>query len=154
MNTEAAVSCLLIRAGRQLYALRLEHVEETMRPLPVRTVAGVPPFVRGVAVIRGLPVPVVDAASVVGSGDAPSLVTRFVALRMAGRGVALAVDEVVGVRRIDRPQLLQLPPLLAGAGDALLSAIGTLDTELFMILRSGHLVPEDVWKAIDAGAAT
>jgi purine-binding chemotaxis protein CheW len=154
VSIEAGELCLLIRARRQLYALRLEHVEETMRPLPMRPIAGVPPFVRGIAVVRGLPVPVVDAASVVGSGEPSSCVTRFVSLAMAGRRVALAVDEVLGLRRIDRTQLSQLPPLLADAGEEVLSAIGTLDTELLMVLRSGHLVPEDAWKTIDAGEAS
>jgi purine-binding chemotaxis protein CheW len=145
---------LVVRAGKQLYALPLEHVEETMRPLAVRTVAGVLPFVRGMAVIRGVPVPVVDATSIVGGNNQPpSHATRFVALKMADRRVALSVDQVLGVRQIGRNQLSDLPPLLAAAGEQVVTAIGTLDSELLMVLQSGKLVPENAWKVIDAGEA-
>lgn len=151
MRPGAADLCLLVRAGEQLYALPLEHVEETMRPLAVRRLAGVPPFVRGLAVVRGVPVPVVDLTSVVGRNEPSSQVMRFVALKLADRRVALAVDEVFGVRQIDRTQLSHVPPLLSAAGEHVVRAIGTLDAELLMVLRSGKLIPEDVWTAIVAG---
>jgi purine-binding chemotaxis protein CheW len=144
---------LLIRAGTQLCALPLEHVDETMRPQPVRAVAGVPPFVRGVAVIRGLPMPVVDAASAIGQAEPSSNGRRFVALKTGDRRVALAVDEVVGVRQINHSCLADVPPLLAGASEHVVSAIGMLDLELLMVLRSGKLVPEATWAAIEAGAS-
>lgn len=143
--------CLLVRVGAQLCALAIEHVDETMRPLPVRAVAGVPSFVRGVAVIRGMPVPVVDAASLLGQPEAASP-ARFVAVKALERRVALAVDEVVGVKRLDPEQLSRLPPLLAAASDQVVAAIGILDTELLMVLRSGKLVPDDARAALDAGA--
>jgi purine-binding chemotaxis protein CheW len=143
---------LLLRAGGQLCALPLAHVDETMRPQPVRAVAGAAPFVRGVAVIRGLPVPVVDAASVLTQAEASSNGTRFVVLETGERRVALAVDEVVGVRRIDHTLLSDVPPLLAVAREDVLAAIATLDSELLMVLRSGKLVPDASWAAIEAGA--
>lgn len=150
MTPEVPELWLLVRAGGQLCALPLEHVDETMRPQPVRAVAGVPPFVRGVAMIRGLPVPVVDAASAIGQVEASSDGTRFVSLKIAERRVALAVDEVIGVRQINHSYLADVPPLLAGTS-ANIVAIGALDSELLMVLRSGKLVPETTWTAIEAG---
>ena len=150
MTTDAGELCLLVRVGRQLCALPLQHIAETMRPQPVREIAGVPRFVRGVAVIRGIPVPVVDAASALCGGEPSSHVTRFVALKTADRRVALAVDQVVGVRQIDRQHLSELPPLLSAASEQAVSAIGTLDGELLMVLRSGKFVPDVVWTAIEA----
>ena len=151
MTDEVRERCLLVRVGTQLCALLLEHVAETMRPQPVRALAGMPPFVRGVAVIRGLPVPVVDAAAVLGEEGVASPATRFVALKAADRRVALAVDRVVGVRQLDRKQLSDLPPLLAAVSERVVSAMGTLDGELLIVLRSGKFVPESVWTAIEAG---
>ena len=57
---------LILLAGDQLCALPVGHVGETMRPLPVETLAGGPPFAPGVSVIRGQPTPVVDLAEVLG----------------------------------------------------------------------------------------
>jgi purine-binding chemotaxis protein CheW len=110
-----------------------------------------PPFVQGVAVIRGMPVPVVTAALLLGENGPSSPATRFVAIKAAGRRVALAVDQVLGIRAIDAKELSGLPPLLAAASEQVVSAIGTLDGELLLVLRSGRFVPEEVWTVIDAG---
>lgn len=142
---------LLVRIASQLCALSLEHVEETMRPLPVRVMPYVPPFVTGLTVLRGEPAPVIDARSFLGERQSPGLVTRFVALRTGRRPVALAVDEVEGVVRIEAARLAQLPLLLTAAAEHVVSAIGLHDTELIMVLRSARLVPDAVWTRIEAG---
>ena len=84
---------LLCRVGDLLCALPLEHVEETMRPMPVEAIAGLPSFVRGLAVVRGAPIPVVDAASLL-SGDTSDATraTRFVTVKTGSRRIALMVD--------------------------------------------------------------
>lgn len=135
---------LLCRIGRQLCGLSLEHVLETMRPLPIDRLVGASGFVVGMAVIRGEPVPVVDGARLLTNAHAgpPS---RFVSLELGERRVALGVDEVLGVRAVER--LRELPPLLAGAPADLVSEIGLLDQELLFVLREARLFseePEDI----------
>jgi purine-binding chemotaxis protein CheW len=138
---------LLARIATQLCALPLELVEEIMRPLPVRTVAGVPDFVAGVTIVRGHAVPVVDGARLLGlsSGDAARLLT----LKAASRRVALAVDEVIGVRAIARDARRELPPLLGRVRADVVSSIGTLDGELMLVLGAVRVVPEALWAEID-----
>ena len=51
---------LVVMVGARACAFPLHHVAETMRPLPIKHVAGTPGFVCGVSVIRGTPTPVVD----------------------------------------------------------------------------------------------
>ncbi len=89
---------VLFRVGACVCAIPVEHVAETMRPLPVERLAGLPPFVLGVSVVRGIPQPVVDAARMLDVATvAPG---RFVALRVGARGVILAVEAVLGVRAL------------------------------------------------------
>jgi purine-binding chemotaxis protein CheW len=140
---------LLCRVGDLLCALPLEHVEETMRPLAVEAIAGVPSFVRGLAVVRGSPIPVVDAASLL-SGDA-SHPTRFVTVKTGSRRIALAVDAVVGVVEIPLGSLDALPVLFQYASLDVISAIGTLDADLLLVLRSTRLIPEELWAVLEAG---
>jgi purine-binding chemotaxis protein CheW len=124
----------------------LEHVIETMRPLPIEQVAGAPSFVRGLAIIRGAPIPVVDAARLLEAEGPPGTeAARFVTLNAGGRQVALVVDAVIGIRSISFESLQQLPPLLKDAGADTISAIGTLDAELLFILRTSRLAPDDSW---------
>ncbi|MCU1383164.1 MAG: chemotaxis protein CheW [Acidobacteria bacterium] len=141
-------SALLCRVRGLLCALPLEHVHETMRPLTIEPIAGVPSFLQGLAVIRGAVVPVIDAALLL-SGEA-SQPTRFVTIKAGHRRIALAVDAVLGIRTIPSASLDALPLLFHDAALDAVSAVGTLDSELMLVLRGARVVPEHVWAAIDA----
>ena len=130
-----------------LCAMPLSHIAETMRPMPITALAGVLPFVLGMAVIRGSAIPVVDVGALLLS-DQPAAPTRFVTLKMHHRQVALAVEEVVGIRAIAAPDLQDLPPLLRSAGAELVSAVGLLDSELLLLLQTARIVPESVWQSL------
>jgi purine-binding chemotaxis protein CheW len=148
-------SCLLCRMGGMLCALPLEHVEETMRPLPVEPLAGVPSFVRGVALVRGIPTPVVDAALLLGSAAShPTQPTRFVTVKAGTRRVALAVGAVLGVVAIPSSLVDALPPLFEHAGLTAIDTIGVLDGELLLVLRHTRLVPDEAWDTIQRGIKT
>jgi hypothetical protein len=69
-----------------------------------------------------------------------------VTLRVAERTVALAVDEVVGVRRIRASD--HLPPLLDGASDVVRS-IETADAGLLWVLQSAMMIPDDAWRVVE-----
>lgn len=137
---------LLCRIDRRLCALPLEHVVETMRPMPVERLSGTPAFVQGVSIIRGVPVPVVDAAALLGARE--SQPSRFVTVRAGGRQVALAVDAVLGVRVIPAESIHDLAPLLHDAGSELIAGLGSLDAELLVALQSARIVPGSVWDAL------
>ena len=139
---------LVVRVQTRVCAVPLEHVVETMRPLPVESVAGMPAFVRGISIIRGVPTPVVDLGAVFG---APSnAFERIVTLRLGDRQVALCVDAVLGVRDLDLSAIHELPPLLRGASQDVLEAIGTLDGQLLTVLRAGWELPDEVWQVLAA----
>ena len=142
---------LLTRARDRLCALPLEHLVETMRPLPVTPLPGAPSFVRGLSLIRGAPVPVVDLGALLGARE-PSESTRFVTVRVGGRRVALAVERVVGIQRLPAV-LTALPPLLAEAAAESVSAIGAADGELLLLLQALRLVPDSVWRQGEARSA-
>jgi purine-binding chemotaxis protein CheW len=142
---------LLCRIGSLIGAVALKDVRETMRPLPIEPLMGMPPFVLGLAIIRGVPAPVVDAGRLVGPSTSPSPIgspspARFVSLKLGERTAALAVDAVLDVCSIPSETLSTMPPLLP-TGDAV-SVIGALDTKLLLVLEVARLVPDSVWIAI------
>jgi purine-binding chemotaxis protein CheW len=104
--------------------------------------------VLGVSVIRGVPVPVVDTAKLLGAGG--TVAQRVVTLKIGERRVALAVDGVVGVRALPAVSLDDVPPLLRDAGDDTLAAIATLDDQLLLVLRGARIIPESLWQSLDA----
>jgi purine-binding chemotaxis protein CheW len=133
-------------------ALLVSRIVETMRPLPVEPLASMPPFVAGLAVIRGTPTPVIDAGALLGE-SAAARPTRFVVVRIGARHVALAVEGVLGVRSLDATALLELPPLLRHASNEIVSALGTLDAELLVVLGDAYLIPPSLWEQLDTARA-
>ncbi|HUG26320.1 MAG TPA: chemotaxis protein CheW [Albitalea sp.] len=144
-NPDLALVC---RVETRLCALPIGHVVEIMRPLPVEPVAGAPHFVQGLAVVRGTPIPVVDAARLLGGSSIRA--ERFLTIMAAGRRIALAVGGVLGVRPLPSASLTELPPLLHDASADVIAAIGLLDAELLLVLRSARLLPDEAWAAVEA----
>jgi purine-binding chemotaxis protein CheW len=133
---------LLCRTGACRYAIPIGHVIETMRVLPIEAIAGAPSYVRGLCVIRGAPVPVVDAGMLL--GNRATQAGRLVAIKAGTRTIALAVETVEGIRAIGPEAGNQLPPLLRDAATATIAAIGTLDAELLFFLHTARIVPDDL----------
>jgi purine-binding chemotaxis protein CheW len=142
---------LLCRVGVRLCALPIEHVVETMRPLPTSALRGAPAFVAGVAIVRGQPVPVLDVSRLLESVASVSPPERFVTVRVGTRCVVLSFDAVLGVRLLDEAAPTDaMPPLLREVGAGVVSAIRALDAELLVVLESARAVPDAVWSALDA----
>jgi chemotaxis signal transduction protein len=62
------------------------------------------------------------------------------------------VDAVLGVRHVEQRRLAELPPVLRESGHDSVSALGTLDRELLLLLERSRLLPDSVWQALDAEA--
>jgi purine-binding chemotaxis protein CheW len=152
----AAGRLLTCRVGRKVCALPLEQVLETMRPLPVEALPGVPAFVRGLSLIRGWPTPVIDARTLLG-GDDQVAPRRYVTLRFAAnherRVAALAVDAVLDVVQLEPRSLGDLPELLKAAQGELVTSLGSLDRELLVVLQHGRIVPDELWQRLEAGGS-
>ncbi|MDB4955005.1 MAG: chemotaxis protein CheW [Myxococcales bacterium] len=138
---------LVTRVGSLVCAFPILHVIETMRPLPIEPVAGVPDFVAGLAIVRGSPVPVVNAAVLLGGVATPG--TRFVIVRTGDRRVALVVDAVLDVRTLEPSVLAALPPLVGGTNRDIVRAIGALDAELVVVLDAARILSADAWRVLE-----
>jgi purine-binding chemotaxis protein CheW len=138
---------LLFRSNAARCAVGLSEVVEVTRPLPVTPVTeDGAAFVDGVCVVRGIPVPVVNVGTLLG-GERSSA-SRYVVVRDGDRRVALAVDEVLGIREVPADSLHDLSPLLAAAKSELVATLGVVDAEPLLFLRDVRLVPDSVWRAL------
>ena len=145
-------SALLFRAHHRACALPVEDVVEAMRPLPVEEMVGAPAFVAGVAIIRGVATPVLDAGALL---DARSLPRpgRLVLLRSDGRRVGLLVSSVAGVLTFEEEAFEPLPPLLRTADPDRIERLGRVDGALLHVLHRGRLVPDDLWARLETDEA-
>lgn len=140
---------LIMGVRKRVCAIPLKYVIEIMRPLPVQAIFGVPSFVLGVAIIRGIPTPVVDLGAILGAHN-ESAGERFVTVRVGMRQVAVFVNMVHGIHDLDVLSTQELPPLLREASRDIVERIGTLDEQLLMVLRSGWRLPDEIWDAVAA----
>ena len=131
---------LMVRLGSELAALPVADVSETLRPLPIEPLATAADFVLGASIVRGVPIPVVDLARLLSGSSGPK--ARFVVVKAGSRRVALAVEAVVGFRTLAEADRTSLPSLLANGARSAVDAIGTLDSELYLVLAAARLVPE------------
>jgi purine-binding chemotaxis protein CheW len=150
-GASASTSFLICRCDSRLCALPLAHVIETMRPLPVETFPGMPVYLLGLSIIRGATVPVVSLSALVNAASAPQP-ARYVTLKAGERTVCLAVQDVVGVRQLGSTATLDIPPLLRNINADIVTAIGTLDAELVLVLQASHLLSEAAWQAMEREA--
>jgi purine-binding chemotaxis protein CheW len=148
MESDSAASWLLCRAGARLCAMPIEHVIEIMRMLPIEAMSPAPSYVRGLCIIRGAPVPVVDTGLLF--GDQATRNGRLVVIRAAGRRIAFAVDTVEGIKIFAMEAVNRLPPLLCDLANETIAGIGTLDAELLFFLRASRVIPDDILVRLDA----
>jgi purine-binding chemotaxis protein CheW len=143
---------LLCRIGPRLCALPLENVVEITRLLPIEPLARAPPFVLGLSLLRGAPVPVVHAGLLFGDGSIQP--ERLVAIRAGSRIVAVAFSTVIGLRSIGIDAAKALPPLLQEAARDIITAISTHDAELLHVLDAARMVSDSMLEsAIVQGAS-
>lgn len=147
----AAARLLLCRTAECLCALPIAHVVEVLRPLPIEPLFGMPQSVLGLCIIRGAPVPVIDAGMLLSGCASPP--GRLVTLKAGTRIMALAVEEVVGVRVLDAAALSLLPPLLRDAAGDAVEAIRACDGELLLLLDAAQVIPPPLFDELEARGA-
>ena len=133
-------------------ALPISQVVEVTRPLPMTRLPDAPSWVSGVCVLRGSVTPVVDARRLLtgrAANDTPNPSERWVALRVAERRAALAVDAVLRTYTLSDEQR-DLPPLLASC--PVVSELAALDSKLLMVLQGAHLLSKDVLSTLEGYA--
>lgn len=124
-----------IRVGEVACLIPLGDVLEVLRPLAVEPVAGMPAWVRGVALVRGAPTPVVALGTLLGirAGEP----RRWVRIRGDRGATVLEADEVFGVVEMEAGEL---PALLRERGGAL-AAVAARDAELLRVLEAARVQP-------------
>jgi purine-binding chemotaxis protein CheW len=143
-SSSEPLSVVLVRAADLLCALPLASVIETLRCPPLVAISGAPEWVVGVAMVRGATVAVVDLGILLGSEPSKIRETRLVTLRVGRRIVGQAVNSVIGVRDFDRAALAEVPPLLQQAHPQVLTAVGSLDHELLIVLDGTRILTEKI----------
>lgn len=136
-----AVACLLAQAGSHLCAIPVADVVETMRPLPVERLPGMPAELLGLSFVRGAAVPVVDLARVLAEGGDAHAISRYVLVRGRDRRFALAVAAVPGIDALDDAELDAGAALAAEIAAPCVAAITRRGARSLVVLDVARLLP-------------
>ncbi|MCH9729783.1 MAG: chemotaxis protein CheW [Actinomycetia bacterium] len=140
---------LIVELGSKSCAFSACDVVETMRPLDAEPLPDMPQYMLGIAVIRGLPTPVVDLSWLLGDAKTQTA-SRYVSIRVEGdRIVALAVPTVPKLRSLASAELTDLPPLFGHADEERIARLGKLDEKLLLVLNKGALLSPEFWQEDD-----
>lgn len=138
---------LSLRSSTTICAIPIKDISEVMRPLPLNVIPDSPIFLLGISVIRGHSIPIVDFGTLVGLNKSKPP-EKYVVLKVESRKVALAVENVMGIKKLSRGFMDQLPPLFQNVHPDIITQIGILDEEFLIVIRASKLIPIEVWDKI------
>ena len=135
---------LRFRAAGQLYALESRFILEVMRAPELTPLPGAPPLLRGLTLLRGEVLPVVELAPLFGR-PATQALGPVVVVGLTRPELGLRTDEVTEVAVLTGTELLPAPPSLEEEAGALVAGVspdGTLVLEGEALLGDDRLVFE------------
>lgn len=130
--------------GGRAYAIPLRLVDEVLPIVPADPVPGGPPWLLGMAMLRGRLVPLIDGGIRLGGAPVPCTMNARTVLLVAGAcqppmAVALRVERVRGVCDAD-PQAPGSHPGLVHAADGALGAITAAEGGMLTFIDAGSLL--------------
>lgn len=135
---------LRFRAAGQTYALESRFILEVMRAPELTPLPGAPPLLRGLTLLRGEVLPVVELAPLFGRPASQAL-GPVVVVGTTRPELGLRTDEVTEVAVLTGTELLPAPPSLEEEAGALVAGVspdGTLVLEGEALLGDSRLVFE------------
>jgi purine-binding chemotaxis protein CheW len=142
--TPSSLQLVCFRVGDEEYGLDIMRVREVVPALPITRVADAPAFLEGIIELRGVFFGLIDLRKRLRKrpDDAAPAVTpqqRYVVVRLHDHSLALVVDGVTEVRRIEPERIAPLGASVPGAG-RLLAGVARLDHGVVLVMDLDHLL--------------
>jgi purine-binding chemotaxis protein CheW len=155
MNTTGDdIQVVTFRVGRQEFAFDILQVERILRYAAPSPLPKAPQFLEGVMSYGGGAVPVIDLRKRFELEAAIREETRMIVLELEHQRVAVLVDEVREVMRVDSTTIAAPGPMVSGLAAAYISGIITRPGRTIIILNARKLLSSTERLALDQlGAA-
>ncbi|HEU4681646.1 MAG TPA: chemotaxis protein CheW [Gemmatimonadales bacterium] len=155
MNTTGDdIQVVVFRVGRQEFAFDILQVERILRYTAPSPLPKAPQFLEGVLPYGGGAIPVIDLRKRFELEASIREETRLMVLELETQRVAVLVDEVREVLRIDTTTIAAPGPMVSGLAAAYISGIITRPGRTIIILNARKLLSSTERLALDQlGAA-
>jgi purine-binding chemotaxis protein CheW len=154
MMTGDDVQLVTFRVGRQEFAFDILQVERILRYSAPSPLPKAPGFLEGVMPYGEIAVPVIDLRK---RFELEALIreeTRLMVLELDGQRIAVLVDEVLEVLRIDSTAISAPSPIVSGLAAVYIAGIVTRQGRTLIILNARKLLSSSERLALtELGAA-
>ncbi len=139
-----SIALLAFRLAGQCYALPLSHIRQIADMVLITVLPDLPPPLEGIVDVHGRITAVIDMRKRLGLPAQPyQLHTPLVLVELGEQSLALAVDEVLGVREISSADL-EVPdsflPSSFGVRPRFVTSVGRTGGELVQLLDPSQLL--------------
>lgn len=140
MATDDEIQVVAFRVGPQEFAVDILQVERILRYERPAPLPKAPAFLEGVVRYEGGAVPVVDLRKRLEVADPVREETRLVVLNLEDQRVAVTVDEVLEVARVDSTTITPPPPVVRGLAASYIAGIITRGPRTVVLLHVARLL--------------
>lgn len=145
---------LVFNLGDEQYGIDILKVQEIRQYDSVTRVANAPAFVKGVANLRGVIVPIADLRLKFELERAPyDEQTVVVVLNVARRVVGIVVDGVSDVQALTPAQIRPAPEFNSTLNTSYIMGIGTVDDRMLILMDIEKLMTSEEMGLIDGAVA-
>jgi purine-binding chemotaxis protein CheW len=135
------IQVVVFRVGGQDFAFNVFHVQRILRYEVPASLPLSPAYLEGVVQVQGAVVPVLDLRKRFELTDAPQREeTRTMVLECEGLVVAVVVDAVLEVLRVQAAAVAAPPPVVRGLAADYVQGIITLGARTIILLQTARLV--------------
>jgi purine-binding chemotaxis protein CheW len=154
MTTGDDVQLVTFRVGRQQFAFDILQVERILRYSAPSPLPKAPGFLEGVLPYGETAVPVIDLRKRFELEAAIREETRMMVLELDGQRIAVLVDEVLEVLRVDSTAITAPSPIVSGLAGVYIAGIVTRPGRTLIILNARKLLSSSERLALsELGAA-
>ncbi len=139
MNVGDELQIVIFRVGPQQFALNIYQVERILRYEKPAALPKAPDFLEGVLSYEGDVVPVVDLRKRLDVAAPIDPETRVMVLEIDAQRIAIVVDQVVEVTRVDSAAIAPPPPIVRGLAAEYISGILARPVGTVVFLNAGKL---------------
>ena len=129
------------RLADQMYAFRIEGIQEIVIPDLVTRMPQVPDYVEGVSNLRGTIIPIINLRRLFDLDEKPKDdETRTIVVNVGSRTIGCTVDAVTQVMKITPENIQSAPDIVKSDGAAYISGFARLESGLVILLDINELL--------------
>jgi len=144
---------LTFRLGAEEYGIDILKVQEIRSYEAPTRIANAPPFVKGVANLRGVIVPIVDLRLALGCGSADiNSFTVAIVLNLRGRVVGAVVDAVSDVLALPGDAIRAAPEMASAVDARFITGIGSVGERMLILIDIEALLASPAMGLVESRA--